>query len=191
MGMRSGGGRSYFQTSMPHILQGGGGGGGGVSVAEVMTLTPRCTRSLRSSVIPQNPGGWGQQPHPPLSVRNSLVLGDGGGGRGHHTHNDPLLSFADACLENTSSSSHSIPDGMGMRLVEATCDSNASSEMELNLPTNTDSGIQISHSNNSSHSTIQSASNCGRGTDTLMMGEESEGGDGAPLITVETSFCAN
>ena len=169
-----------FQSSMPHIMQGGGAErgwreGGGVSVADVVTLTPRCTRSLRSSVVPQygggggGGGGWGQ-PHPSHSVRNSLVLGDDD----HHAHapptttDDPLPTFADACLDSmttASSSSHSIPIGMGMRLVEgshsvpgmrlgqATRGSDGSSEMEVILPT--DSGIQIPRSN-TSQSTLQS-----------------------------------
>lgn len=187
MGMRP------FQTSMPHIMQGGGiaDRGGGVSTAEVMTLTPRCSRSLRSSVVPQYRGSG--LPHPPLSVRNSLVLGDNAFGH-IQTHSDFLPTLANGCLENATSSSHSILDGIGMRLVEAaSCSSNASSEMELNIPTNTDSGIQTAHSN-TSHSTLLTdppASNCGSGTHTPL-GDPEEGGAGVDeTVTMETSFTTN
>ena len=82
-----------------------------------------------------------------------------------------------------------------MRLVEATYGSNTLSEMELNIPTNTDSGIQTVPSN-TSHSTLPSepgVSNCGRGTSTPVGGDpedEERGGANEP-ITMETSFCTN
>lgn len=155
--------RNYFQTSMPHIMQGDEGRREGY--ANVLALTPRCTRSLRSSGI-QPPSGWGQYHTPaPHSVRNSLVL---------QMHGDPLPTLSDACLADTSFSSQSIPEvgviGMGVALDQLgrrvvrqsdeqqgqSAESNASSsKLDLHIP-NADSGIQVI-SSNTSQSTIQSS----------------------------------
>ena len=66
----------------------------------------------------------------------SLVLGES---RHVPPNSYPLPSFADA---STSSSLYSIKSVMGVRLVGDTNGSTASSEIELDIPTNADSGIQ-------------------------------------------------
>ena len=128
---------NLFQSSMPHIVA-----VGNHWEAESATLTPRCTRSLRSSAAYplQGQNRWSQY-HPPLSVRNSLVLG---GGR-THGHDDPLPTFSDATL----SSSHSTT-GIGMGRIGAACSSNLSSVLELNV----DSGIQINTPQSSQNSSL-------------------------------------
>lgn len=133
--------RGFFQSSMPHMVA-----IGDQWEAESAALTPRCTRSLRSSAAypQQGQSGWSQY-HPPLSVRNSLVLGGGGGGGHMHGHDDPLPTFSDATL----SSSHSVT-GMGMGRIGAACSSNLSSVLELNM----DSGIQINTSQSSQNSSL-------------------------------------
>ena len=125
----------------------------------MISLTPRCTRSLRSSGI-NPPSGWGQYRSPgphSTSVRNSLVL---------QIHDDPLPTFSDACMEDTySSSSQSIPElGVALDCLDRQVvrqsgagqgQSTASSIMDLHIP-NADSGIQVV-SSNASQSTIQSS----------------------------------
>lgn len=82
---------------------------------------------------------------------------------------DLLPTFSDTCLENTSSSSHSIGplplgterrgqsehlDGAEMRPSDMKPSYNNTFKLDLDIP-NADSGIQISHSN-TSRSTVQS-----------------------------------
>lgn len=139
-------GYSHFRTSMPHILPTAEEGKSS-DLVDVVTLTPGCTRSLRSSGVHTQQSGWGQC-RPPQSVRNSLVLGIGR----TQVIDDPLPTFSDDF--SSGSSSHSIA-GIGVGRVEAISNSNTSSILELDVPQNADSGIQM-QSNQTSHSTIQS-----------------------------------
>jgi hypothetical protein len=133
--MRQAPGCGYFQTSMPHILPTADEGRDSTS-ADVVTLTPGCTRSLRSS---GQQSGWGQY-HPPLSVRNSLVLGE----TRTQMLDNPLPTFS-AEDSSSGSSSHSL-SRIRMEHVAATGNSNSSSVLELDALQNADSGIQSSHS---------------------------------------------
>lgn len=127
--------RNLFQTSMPHIMQ---SDRDQMDVsAEIINLTPRCTRSLRASVTQYTPGPgagrWGDANRPPLSVRNSLVLGEQAGRSVFP--DDPLPTFCDSGNEEgLRNGSHSTP--------EMEQDEFDKSKQKQAVPSS-DSGIQI------------------------------------------------
>ena len=121
---------------------------GGVAT-EIFTLTPRCTRSLRSSITQPLYGVGGARNNKdlvggcerPLSVQNSLVLDGRTGSVQDGMHFDSVSE------DDTS-------EGSQLRHNEAVCDSDIADPHQIAAA---DSGIQISNSTNS-HSTNQSPS---------------------------------
>ncbi len=139
----------HLHTSMPHIphtTRGGGRGGGATREGEeegsvATEIAPRSSRSLRSSMT-QSFHYYGDRHRPPLSVRNSLVLGE----RRVSLRDDRLPVFTDS---TSSHSSGSIQHGMapsGEARAGTTTTIPREPEPDQVSVVYTDSGIQTAHS---------------------------------------------